>query len=130
MLQRLVALFFILALAGQVLASVCACLEEKSAGHAKMSCCLRKKKTQPVMKKKSCCDAPCGETSGSLPRSHTESPFKIPVIVRKAVEELIGAPVPRMDREAFVPEAGRVAELTPNLSRTPIIYLKNHAFLI
>src|SRR5688572_22603815 len=89
MLHRLIALFFILALAGQVLAGVCVCLDDKGGSNSKMSCCLRKKARQPSMKKKMCCDSPCGQTGDTLPRSHSESSVKIPIVVRKAVENLI-----------------------------------------
>jgi hypothetical protein len=131
MLQRLIAFFFVLTLAGQVLAGVCVCLENGAdGGHAKMSCCAKKKSVQPAMKKKACCDAPCGEAGESLPRSHSESQVKIPVIVRKAVEKLIAAVAPRMDRAAFQPAANRENNASPLYFKPPVIYLQNHAFLI
>ena len=130
MLQRLIALFFILALAGQVLAGVCVCLEESPGGHAKMSCCAKKKAVQPAMKRKACCDAPCGETGENLPRSYSESQIKIPIAVRKAVDKLINALAPRLDRTAFQPVFKRDANQSPQSFKPPVLYLQNHAFLI
>jgi hypothetical protein len=130
MLHRLIALFFILALAGQVLAGVCVCLDEKSGGDSKMSCCLRKKAHQPSMKKKSCCDSPCGQTGETLPGSHSESSVKIPIVVRKAVEKLLISLTPRSDHAALPPVLKRTGNAALQNPSPPVLYLRNHAFLI
>lgn len=130
MLKRLTALFFILALAGQVLAGVCMCLDEKGGGKAKMSCCLKKKSIQNSISKKSCCDSLCGQTSDTFPRSHSESGVKIPVVVRKAVEKLVISLDTRSKSAMFSPVLKTTENASPLLFKPPILYLKNHAFLI
>ena len=129
MLKRLTALFFTLALAGQVMAGVCMCLDEKGGGKAKMSCCLKKKSVRTSISKKSCCDSLCGQTGNTLPRSHSESVVKIPVVVRKAVEKLIISLDARSKSAMLLPVLKTTENASP-LFKPPILYLKNHAFLI
>ena len=128
MLHRLIALFFILTLAGQVMAGVCVCLDETSG--KKTSCCLRKKAQQPTMKKKPCCSTPCGESGETIPGSQSESSVKVPLVVRKAVEKFVTSFAPR----AVYTAAPNVLTLdetdAPKISKPPILYLRNHAFLI
>jgi hypothetical protein len=130
MLQRLAALFFILALAGQVLAGVCVCLDDEKDNHSKMSCCLRKKGEQPTMSKKKCCDTPCGQPADNVPQSQSESSVKIPIVVRKAVERLIISLDQRAAYDAFPAMAKRAGDESPPLVKPPVLYLRNHAFLI
>lgn len=130
MLQRLAAVFFILALAGQVLAGVCACLDEGGSSHSKMPCCLKKKAQETSVSKKKCCDAVCGQTGENLPRSHSETSVKIPIVIRKAVEKLIVGLDPKVNHAAFLPVRNRAENVSPLLSKPPVIYLQNHAFLI
>lgn len=130
MLQRLIALFFILTLAGQVLAGVCVCLDEKGGSRLKTSCCLRKKAGQPSIKKNICCNTPCGESGDTIPGSQSESSIKIPVVVRKAVERLLFSLAPRAV-SAALPNVLRLSEnASQKISKPPILYLRNHAFLI
>jgi hypothetical protein len=131
MLRRLIALFFILTLAGQVLAGVCVCLDETGGKQAKSSCCLRKKAQQPSMKRKACCPTPCGESSDSIPGSQSESSVKVPLVVRKAVEKFVFSLAPRAVYAAAAPTALKRDETAPQkISKPPILYLQNHAFLI
>lgn len=130
MLQRLIALFFILTLAGQVLAGVCVCLDETGGKGAKTSCCLRKKARQSSMKRKMCCSKPCGEPGDTIPGSQSESAVKLPVVVRKAVEKLLVTIAPRSVYAALPTDLKRRRDAAQKISKPPILYLKNHAFLI
>ena len=130
MLQRLIALFFILTLAGQVLAGVCVCLDETGGKSSKQSCCLRKKAKQTSMKKKMCCNTPCGESGDTIPGSQSESSVKVPIVVRKAVERIIFSIVPRAVYAALPINLNRREDASPKISKPPILYLQNHAFLI
>ncbi len=130
MLHRLIALFFILTLAGQVLAGVCVCLDETGGKGAKTSCCLRKKAQQPSMKRKMCCNTPCGESGGTIPGSQSESSVKLPVVVRKAVERLLFSIAPRPVYAALPTNLKRRENAAQKVSKPPILYLQNHAFLI
>lgn len=130
MLHRLIALFFILTLAGQVLAGVCVCLDETGGKSAKASCCLRKKAKQSSMKRKMCCSKPCGEPGDTIPGSQSESSVKVPVVVRKAVERLIFSIAPRAVYSAFSVDLKRREDASQKISKPPVLYLQNHAFLI
>ena len=130
MLKRLVALFFIFALAGQVLAGVCACLDGNGAGREKKSCCPLKKAKKSSVSKKNCCDANCVKKSDSMPRSQSESPVKIPLMVRKAVEKFVVSLAGGLSSTEFAPEPKRFLQTSPQLANPPDLYLQNHAFLI
>lgn len=133
MLKRFAALLFVIALAGQVWAGVCLCLKggEDDAHAAMMSCCKREKADTTVMSAKSCCDRPCGESDGNeLPRSASDTSFKIPAPVLSAVEKLI-APLRRSPNfAARLPISKRSGDAPLQLSHPPDLYLQNHAFLI
>lgn len=130
MLHRIIALFFILTLTGQVLAGVCQCLDETGGKGAKQSCCLRKKAPQLSMKKKMCCKTPCGEPGDTPPLSQTESSIKIPVVVRKAVEKILLPLAPRAVYAALPANLNRRADAARKISKPSILYLRNHEFLI
>ena len=130
MLHRLIALFFILTLAGQVMAGVCVCLDEKDGTSSQRSCCLRKKARQPSMKKKMCCKTPCGEPGDTIPGSQSESAVKVPVVVRKAVERILFSIAPRAVYAALRADSKCRANASQKISKPPILYLRNHAFLI
>ena len=129
MLKRVTALFFILILAGHVWAGVCGCLEMRGHRTGKVSCC-KKKKAQPTVRAKNCCDAVCTAPMGERsPRSQGEATVKVPAPVTAAVAKLIVSLdwKPRLARAALpLPETPE-----PRLStHSPDIYLQNHAFLI
>jgi hypothetical protein len=131
MLKRIAALLFIIVLAGQVLAGVCVCLDEKGSGHSKMSCCKRKKIVVPSMSKKPCCDSPCGQPmSETLPRSLSDSSIKIPLAERTAVEKLLISLNRRTTQAMLPPVHKRSKEASLRKSNPPNLYLYNHAFLI
>jgi hypothetical protein len=71
MLKRLLALVFVLVVAGQASAGICACLETgKSAVH---SCCKKKKSKNNSVSRKGCCDADCMRVSTETsPRASAE----------------------------------------------------------
>lgn len=129
MLHRLIALFFILTLAGQVLAGVCVCLDDKGKSSSKQTCCLRKK-AQVSMKKKSCCTTPCGEPGDTIPGSQSESSVKVPVVVRKAVDKFVFSLAPRAFYAALPNNLKLPENSSQKIPKPPLLYLQNHAFLI
>ena len=131
MLKRLTALFFIFALAGQVLAGVCVCLDGKGAGKVKTSCCPLKKAKKNSVSKKTCCDSTCVKKGENFPRSQSESPVKIPLMVRKAVEKFVASLDERFVSTEFAPQPKGILQSSPRKpANPPDLYLQNHAFLI
>jgi len=95
-----------------------------------MSCCVRKKASRAEMKKKSCCDTPCGESGDTLPRSQNESSSKIPVVVRKAFEKPTFLLSPTAAFANYPVVLKRETDSKARFARPPSLYLQNHAFLI
>ena len=131
MLKRIAALIFVLVLAGQVLAGVCVCFDEKGGSHSKMSCCKKSKADAPSISKRACCDSVCGQpASDPSPRSASESSIKIPLAVRTAVEKLIFSLNRRTARAMRPPILKRSRDALLRKSKPPDLYLYNQAFLI
>lgn len=82
------------------------------------------------MKRKACCPTPCGESGDTLPGSQSESSVKIPINVRKAVEKFVFAFAPRAVYAALSTGSKRFENASQKISKPPILYLRNHAFLI
>jgi hypothetical protein len=128
MLKRLVAIFFIFVIAGQVSAGVCGCLGAES--QPRHSCCKRQKPTVDALRQKGCCDSECAlSQSERLPQERTNTTVKLTL---KAVTE---PALPRLER--FAPLAIDNIEQTVGIvdhrlkySRPPELYLRHHAFLI
>src|SRR5436309_947504 len=76
MLKRLIAIFFIFLIAGQVSAGMCGCLRDVS--QPQHSCCRHKKSANDSIRQKGCCDNDCAMSqSERLPQDRTFTAFKI-----------------------------------------------------
>lgn len=128
MLKRLAAILFIFAVAGQVSAGVCGCLE--SGLEHQHSCCRHERSDRDTLRGKGCCDSDCAMTqSEKLPQDRASADIKLTL---KAVAEPATLKLENYAPITIVSLAPFIASIDHRLkySRPPELYVRHHAFLI
>jgi hypothetical protein len=127
-LKRFAALFFTLALASQVLANVCGCLDE---GASKHKCCKKTGSFNTTIAPKGCCDEEdCRITREDVPSSTSDNGL----VKFVSGAEMAGGG--KLVRPSVIFSRKRSLVPTPfvdqriKFARPPDLYLRNHSFLI
>lgn len=128
MLKRIAALLFVLAIAGQVYAGVCGCMDAND--EATHSCCKRSRSSSGAIKAKDCCAADCSRPQTERPTQDRSNPR--PQIKLQAVTPSVQLPAVSVERTSVTPllTKQRLTDHRLKRPRPPELYLRHHAFLI
>ena len=128
MLKRIAAFLFIFAIAGQVYAGVCGCLNGES--RKQHSCCKKQKFAGDSIKAKGCCDTECMVSQHEkLAADRTDPAAKIKFQALIAPPALTRIPIRQVTATASLP-VQPLSELQRKYPHSPDLYLHHCAFLI
>jgi hypothetical protein len=126
MLKRLAAIIFILAIAGNLSAAVCGCLDGDKTVH---SCCKKNSGDGASLRAKGCCDTNCVMShSQNSPQDRTETiKISFKTAIAASPEPIVRASLAPVDNFSL---PAPFTNHRLKYSRPPELYLRHHAFLI
>src|SRR5690606_6635861 len=128
MQRRLAVIVFLLAIAGNVWAGVCHCLDDGD--HSSASCCKRKFDAEPSFSAKPCCGDECGQSNTSVVRAvQTDQLTKVSFTLQPIDSFDFRPEIDPGGANAYVSGCTAAALRVP-LPRPPDLYLIHRSILI